>query len=79
MATRDRFTGDGTTILDAANFMVGENGNPQSIFLQKLDTNHIGGIDHSQDAGGVTRAMIASNGKISTISPLELPGQQFCF
>ncbi|MBV8136381.1 MAG: hypothetical protein JO121_12245, partial [Deltaproteobacteria bacterium] len=79
VATRDRFTGDGTTILDAANFMVGENGNPQSIFFQKLDTNHVGGIGHSQGAGGVTRAMIASNGKISTIIPLELPGQQFCF
>jgi hypothetical protein len=79
VATRDRFTGDGTTILDAANFMVGENSNPQSIFFQKLDTNHIGGIGHSQGAGGVTKAMIASNGKISTIIPLELPGQQFCF
>jgi hypothetical protein len=78
VATRDRFTGDGTTILDAANYMVGENCIPQSIFFQKLDPNHIGGIGHSQGADGVTRAKIASNGEISTIIPLELPGQQFC-
>lgn len=51
VATRDRFTGDGTTILDATNYMVGEKSNPQSIFFQKLDTNHIGGIGHSQGAG----------------------------
>jgi len=34
VATPDRFTGDGTTILDAANYMVGENSNPQSIFFR---------------------------------------------
>jgi hypothetical protein len=79
VATRDRFTGDGTTILDAANFMVQANSDPGSVFFNKLDTNHIGAIGHSQGAGGATRAMIASNGKISTVVPIELPGQQFCF
>jgi hypothetical protein len=79
VATRDRFTGDGTTILDAANFMVGANTDPGSIFFNKLDTNHIAAIGHSQGAGGAIRAMIASNGKITTVIPIELPGQQFCF
>ena len=78
VATRDRFTGDGTTILDAAHFMVQENSDPGSVFFNKLDTSHIGAIGHSQGAGGVTRAMIASNGEITTVIPIELPGQQFC-
>jgi hypothetical protein len=78
VATRDRFTADGTTILDAANFMIGANSDPGSIFFNKLDTNRIGAIGHSQGAGGVVRAMIASNGKITAVIPVELPGQQFC-
>ncbi len=44
-----------------------------------LDTQHIGAVGHSQGAGGAVRAMIASNGLISTVIPIELPGQQFCF
>ena len=78
VATRDRFTADGTTILDAANFMIGENSNHRSIFFNKLDTVHVGAMGHSQGAGGVIRAMLASNGKITTVIPIELPGQQFC-
>lgn len=78
VATRDRFTGDGTTILDAANFMVHANSDPSSLFFNKLDTNHIGAIGHSQGASGAIRAMIASNGKIATVIPIELPAQQFC-
>jgi hypothetical protein len=79
VATTDRFTGDGTTILDAVNFMVGANSDPASIFFNKLDVNHVGAIGHSQGAGGAIRAMLASNGKITTVIPIELPGQQFCF
>jgi hypothetical protein len=78
VATRDRFTGDGTTVLDAARFMVNANNDPHSIFFHTLDINHIGAIGHSQGAGGAIRAMIASNGKIMTVIPIELPGQQFC-
>ena len=79
IATRDRFTGDGTTILDAALFLQSANSDPGSIFFNKLDANHIGATGHSQGAGGVIRAMIASHGKIATAIPIELPGQQFCF
>jgi len=79
VATRDRFTGDGTTILDAANFMQSANSDPSSIFFHKLDLNHIGAVGHSQGAGGAIRAMISSSGKIVTVIPIELPGQQFCF
>jgi len=79
VATRDRFAGDGTTILDAANFMQSANSDPSSIFFHRLDLNHIGAVGHSQGAGGAVRALIASNGKIVTVIPIELPGQQFCF
>ena len=79
VATRDRFTGNGTTILEAANYMVAANSDPASPFHNMLDTQHIGAIGHSQGAGGVVRAMIASNGLIITAIPIELPGQQFCF
>jgi hypothetical protein len=78
VATRDRFTADGTTIWDAASFILSANSDPSSIFFNKLDVNHVGAIGHSQGAGGVIRGMIASNGKISTVIPIELPGQQFC-
>ena len=66
IATRDRFTADGTTILDAARFMVSANGDPQSAFHNKLDTNRIGAVGHPQGAGGAIRAMIKSNGAITT-------------
>ncbi|MBV9016035.1 MAG: hypothetical protein JO058_10300 [Alphaproteobacteria bacterium] len=78
IATRDRFTGDGTTVLDSVNFMLHANSDPNSIFFHTIDTNHIGGAGHSQGAGGAIRAMLASNGKIATVIPIELPGQQFC-
>jgi hypothetical protein len=78
IATRDRFTGDGTTILDAATFLISANADPQSIFFNKLDIGHIGAIGHSQGATGAIRAMTASAGKITTVIPIELPGQQFC-
>jgi hypothetical protein len=79
IATRDRFTGDGLTIWDAATFLINANTDPQSIFNNKLDTAHVGAIGHSQGAAGAIRAMNASAGKITTVIPIELPGQQFCF
>jgi hypothetical protein len=79
VATRDRFTGDGETIWDAASFMMNANSDPSSIFFNKLDTSRVGAVGASQGAGGAVRATIASNGKISTVIPIELPGQQFCF
>ena len=79
VATRDRFTGDGTTIWDSVRFMLQANSDPSSIFFNKIDIGHIGAIGHSQGATGVIRAMVSSNGKITTVIPIELPGQQFCF
>lgn len=79
IATRDGFTGDGTTILEAAKFLITANGDSHSPFFGALDTLHVGAIGHSQGAGGVLRAMIASGGTIMTAIPIELPAQWFCF
>jgi hypothetical protein len=79
IATQDRYTHTGQTILDAANFLVQANANPQSIFFNKLKVDQIGAIGHSQGAGGAINALIKSAGSIKTVIPIELPGQQFCF
>jgi hypothetical protein len=82
IATQDRFTGPGDTVLDAAKHAVQANGDPAILngrFLNKLNVTLIGAIGHSQGAGGATKAMIKSGGSIKTVIPIELPGQQFCF
>lgn len=82
IATRDRFTGPGDTILDAANYLVKANRDATILngrFLNKLNVTQIGAIGHSQGAGGAIRALIKSGGSIKTVIPIELPGQQFCF
>ena len=78
VATEDENTGPGQTILDAANYMVGENSNSSSIFFQKLDVREIGTLGHSQGATGAINAMIKSNGSIKTVIAIELPRQFFC-
>jgi len=79
IATQDGYTHFGQTVLDAANFLVNANADPQSIFFNKLKVNQIGSIGHSQGAGGAINALIKSGGSIKTVIPIELPGQQFCF
>jgi hypothetical protein len=81
VATRDGYTHLGQTILDAANFLVNANADPQSIFHNKLKVDQIGAVGHSQGAGGVINALIKSSGsiKIKTVIPIELPAQYFCF
>ena len=82
IATRDRFTGPGDTILEAANYLVKANSDATILngrFLNKLNITQVGAIGHSQGAGGATSAMIKSGGSIKTLIPIELPGQGFCF
>jgi hypothetical protein len=82
IATQDRFTYPGGTILDSVTHAVQANGDAGILhgqFLNKLDVNQIGAIGHSQGAGAAARAMIKSGGLIKTLIAIELPGQQFCF
>jgi hypothetical protein len=78
IATEDSMTGAGQTILDAANFLIAANGDPTSIFHNKLDVTQIGAIGTSQGAGGAINALIKSAGTIKTVIPIELPAQIWC-
>src|SRR6266849_3211358 len=65
IATEDKNTGVGQTILDAAKFLVAANGTP-GIFQNKLDVNNVGAMGHSQGATGAINALIKSAGAIKT-------------
>ncbi len=78
VATEDKNTGTGQTIIEAAKYMVGENSNPSSVFFHKLNAKEIGALGHSQGATGAINAMIKSGGSIKTVIAIELPKQFFC-
>lgn len=78
IATEDPFTGRGQTILDAANYMVGQNSSSTSIFYHKLNISQIGAAGASQGAGGSANALIKSGGLIKTVIPIELPANKWC-
>jgi hypothetical protein len=79
IATEDKNTGPGQTILDGVNFLTAANGNPASPFFHKLNTGQVGAFGHSQGASGAVRALMKSNGTIKTVIPIELPAQMWCF
>jgi len=78
IATIDKMTGSGQTILDGANFLIAANSNSASIFFNKLKTTEIGAFGHSQGATGAMNALINSNGTIKTVLPIELPARIWC-
>ena len=78
VGTEDQNTGPGQTIVDAAKFMIAENGNSSSIFFNRLNLKQIGALGHSQGATGAINAMIKSGGTIKTVIAIELPKQFFC-
>jgi hypothetical protein len=78
IATVDKMTGAGQTILDGANVLIAANGNAASIFFSKLNTAEIGAFGHSQGAAGAMNALIKSSGTIKTTLPIELPARIWC-
>ncbi|WP_241665712.1 alpha/beta hydrolase [Prescottella subtropica] len=66
-------TGDGTEILAAARDVVARNGNPASIFHNRIDVDHIAAVGHSQGAGGAINASTNSGGLIASTAVLDLP------
>jgi len=78
IAAQDENSGVGQTILDAANFLIAANGDPASMFFQKLNTGQVGAFGHSQGATGAINALTKSAGVIKTAMAIELPAQQFC-
>jgi hypothetical protein len=78
VASKDKQTLPGITILDSIKFLIAANSDPNSIFLNKLDTGQIGAAGYSQGAFGVMSAMIKSPGLIKTIIAIELPAKSWC-
>ncbi len=59
IAANDREVSDGTSMSKGIDFMLSENDKSDSKFYQKIDTDHIGAMGHSQ--GGGATIMVASN------------------
>lgn len=66
-------TGDGTEILGAAHYIVDQNTNADSIFHQRIDTENIASVGHSQGAGGAINAATQSANLITATAVLDLP------
>lgn len=78
IASENSQTGSGREILAAADYLVAQADDPDSMFHDKLATESIGAMGHSQGATGVLNAMAASEGRITTIVPVEIASQAFC-
>ncbi|MGW4477341.1 poly(ethylene terephthalate) hydrolase family protein [Rhodococcus triatomae] len=66
-------TGDGTEILAAARYVLAQNGNPESVFHDRIDVEHVAAVGHSQGAGGSINASTDSDGLITSTAVLDLP------
>lgn len=73
VASTSTATGYGTEMWAGVNYMIGENGNPSSVFYQDLDTANIGALGHSQGASGALNATVLSDGVITSTLPIHLP------
>ncbi|QKT12049.1 MULTISPECIES: poly(ethylene terephthalate) hydrolase family protein [unclassified Rhodococcus (in: high G+C Gram-positive bacteria)] len=71
-------TGSGREMLEAVDFLRRQDGDPSSVFHQKLDTDAVGAMGHSQGAVGTLNATAHSGGTVRTAVPIELPGQYMC-
>jgi len=78
IATEDKTTGLGQTIIDGANYLVGKNNDSASPFYHKLNVSQIGTFGHSQGSQGAINALINSAGLIKTAIPIELPATIWC-
>jgi len=79
IATENQNTGSGADIAGAAKYLIDRAADPASIFHNRLNTDAIGAMGHSQGATGVLNAMMNSGGVIKTAIPIELPIQALCF
>ena len=78
VASEDKQTLPGTTILDSIKFLIAANSDRSSLFLNRLDVSEIGAAGYSQGAFGVISAMLKSPGLIKTAIAIELPKRAWC-
>jgi pimeloyl-ACP methyl ester carboxylesterase len=64
-------TGWGTEVLAAADYVLRQQGATASPFFQKLDVANVAALGHSQGATGAVNAQILSDGRISSIVPIN--------
>ncbi|TAL34103.1 MAG: alpha/beta hydrolase [Spirochaetes bacterium] len=76
----DTAVGTGEAIIETMNYLVARNGDPASIFYQKLDVGNIGLAGHSQGAGGVVNAAtnFTEGDMVTTLVPVSLPALKWC-
>jgi pimeloyl-ACP methyl ester carboxylesterase len=72
-------SGSGEEILAATRDLLARQTNPRSRFRGHLDLAHVGAGGHSQGAGGVVRATVASHGLIRAVLLEDLPNPLFTF
>jgi hypothetical protein len=86
IASTSPSTGTGTEMLAGEDYLLAANIDPASSFYESLDATRVGAVGHSQGADGAAQALLAADKPgsthafISTLLPIELPGQQWtCF
>lgn len=56
VAANSRWVGGATEMRRGLDFIFAENDNPQSVFYQRVDTEHVGAMGHSQGSAGTAAA-----------------------
>lgn len=74
VASYDSDQGTGELMVNAADYMIAENNNPNSMFYNKIDTYNIGAMGHSQGACGAVNAATSAS-YIDTVIPMSLVSQ----
>ncbi len=74
IASTSTMTGSGDQMLGGVDWLFDENTRAESIFFNKIDTDHVGATGHSQGGGGTINA--GTDPRITCTAPLEpIPGR----
>ena len=76
--SRDGSTGNGDTVIDAANYILNAASQPTSPFYRHIDRERLGLTGHSQGAGTAVLLFARQNSPFSTFVPIETPERIVC-
>jgi hypothetical protein len=79
VATADTSTGDGTTVTDAANYMIAQSKTPGSPYYGKIDANHVGAVGHSQGGGAAAVLFAHQTPPFSAYVAIHVSPSWFCY
>ena len=83
IASTSPSTGTGQEMLAGEDYLVAASAEAGSPLFGAIDVDHIGAVGHSQGADGAAQALLAADAPgsahrfITTLVPIELPGQQW--